>query len=319
MTDKKGPLDSQSASPYAGRWVARLRGKIIAQGNTPEEARRAAQTHRHKESPEIVFMPSPFSFSPLLVSVHETLPPDQEIYLVGGAVRDALLGHESHDLDFAVPADGIKLARRVANKLKGAFYPLDDERDTGRVILTQEDNLRTIMDFATYRGSDIEADLRDRDFTINAISYNLQTETVFDPLNGANDVQVNVRVVSSTSRDLSGDIRTALAQLHQPVVIIVSVVRQEITHELQLLRRAVPLAGHRLHFRDGEGVRQRHARRFRVSQRVQVAVAVDGVAHFIAPGAAADVVGGVQAVLRPRPRVARLRILQQGVGLFYRW
>ncbi len=40
MTDKTG----QSASPYAGRWVALLRGKVIAQGNTPEEARRAAQT-----------------------------------------------------------------------------------------------------------------------------------------------------------------------------------------------------------------------------------------------------------------------------------
>ena len=89
MTKSKKQPDSGHASPYAGRWVARLRGKIIAQGNTPEEARRAAQTHRHKESPEIVFMPSPFSFPPLLASVHEALPSEQEIYLVGGAVRDA--------------------------------------------------------------------------------------------------------------------------------------------------------------------------------------------------------------------------------------
>ena len=106
MTAKKRQPDSPSASPYAGRWVARLRGKVIAQGNNPEEARRAAQTHRHKETPEIVFMPAPFSFSPLLASVLEALPSDQEIYLVGGAVRDALLGRESHDLDFAVPAGG---------------------------------------------------------------------------------------------------------------------------------------------------------------------------------------------------------------------
>ena len=200
MTDKKGQPDPQSASPYAGRWVARLRGKVIAQGNTSEEARRAAQTHRHKESPEIIFMPSPFSFSPLLASVHQALPSDQEIYLVGGAVRDALLGRESHDLDFAVPADGIKLARRVANKLKGAFYTLDNERDTGRVVLVHEDGTRTIMDFATYRGADIEADLRDRDFTINAIAYNLQTEAVIDPLNGANDLRAKlIRVCTPES------------------------------------------------------------------------------------------------------------------------
>ncbi|MBN1452168.1 MAG: HD domain-containing protein [Anaerolineales bacterium] len=204
MTDKKGQTGSQTASPYAGRWVARLRGKVIAQGKTPEEARRAAQTHRHKESPEIVFMPAPFSFSPLLASVHEALPAGQEIYLVGGAVRDALLGRESHDLDFAVPADGIKLARRIANKLKGAFYPLDNERDTGRVVLIHEDGTRTVMDFATYRGADIEADLRDRDFTINAIAYNLGTEAIFDPLNGANDLRAK-RIQACTPESLTND------------------------------------------------------------------------------------------------------------------
>ena len=184
--------DSRSASPYAGRWIARLRGKVIAQGNTPEEARRAAQTHRHKEIPEIVFMPLPSSFSPLLVSIQEAIPADQEIYLVGGAVRDTLMGRESHDLDFAVQADGIKLARLVANRLNGAFYPLDDERDTGRVVLIRENKTRTILDFATYRGTDIEGDLRDRDFTINAIAYNLQTEEILDPLNGAMDVRAKV-------------------------------------------------------------------------------------------------------------------------------
>jgi len=182
----------RSASPYAGRWVAVLQGKVIAQGKTPEEARRAAQTHRHKESPEIIFMPSPATFSPLLASIQEALSPDQEIYLVGGAVRDVLLGRPSHDLDFSVPADGIKLARRIADKLKGAFYPLDSERDTGRVVLIHEDGSRTVMDFATYRGADIEADLRDRDFSINAIAYNLGTEEIFDPLGGANDVRAKL-------------------------------------------------------------------------------------------------------------------------------
>lgn len=200
MTAKKQPADSQSASPYAGRWVARLRGKVIAQGKTPEEARRAAQTHRHKETPEIVFMPAPFSFSPLLVSVLKSLPSDQEIYLVGGAVRDALLGRESRDLDFAVPADGIKLARQIADKLNGAFYPLDLERDTGRVVLKREDGDRIILDFATYRGADIEADLRDRDFTINAIAFNLSAEALFDPLRGGNDLRAkNIRACSTDS------------------------------------------------------------------------------------------------------------------------
>src|SRR5512132_4107065 len=97
------------ASPYAGRWVARLNGKIIAQGGTPEQALRAAQTSRHKERPEIIFMPLPFSYSPLIDRVRQALP-DQEVYLVGGAVRDLLLHRPSPDLDFAVPSNGIALA-----------------------------------------------------------------------------------------------------------------------------------------------------------------------------------------------------------------
>src|SRR5512133_3421383 len=157
------PEESQSpASPYAGRWVARLNGQIIAQGGTPEQALRAAQTSRHKERPEILFMPIPISYSPIVDRVHEALP-GQEIYLVGGAVRDILLKRFSPDYDFAVPSNGISLARRVANTLKADFMVLDGVRDTGRVILTEPVGRRIFLDFATYRGSNLEDDLRSRD------------------------------------------------------------------------------------------------------------------------------------------------------------
>src|SRR5512138_2489574 len=145
------PDESQiPASPYAGRWVARLQGKIIAQGGTPEQALRAAQTSRHKERPEIVFMPLPFSYPPLIDKVRDALP-KQEIYLVGGAVRDMLLNRVSHDLDFAVPSNGIFLARRVANTIHADFMVLDTERDTWRVIVNEPDGSLTYRDFATYR------------------------------------------------------------------------------------------------------------------------------------------------------------------------
>jgi tRNA nucleotidyltransferase/poly(A) polymerase len=192
--------DSQAASAYAGRWVARLRGKIIAQGDTPEEALHAAQKSRHKEKPEIIYMPIPHSFSPLIDKVRDTLP-DQEIYLVGGAVRDMLRSRVSHDLDFAVPSNGIALARRVANALDADFMALDDERDTGRVIVTEEDGSRAFLDFASYRGgTTLEADLRARDFTINAIAYNLHRGAMIDPLNGASDLRAKlIRACSPSS------------------------------------------------------------------------------------------------------------------------
>lgn len=194
------PTDSQSsASPYAGRWVARLHGRIIAQGGTPEQALRAAQTSRHKEKLEIIFMPVPFAYSDFVDQVRDALP-KQEIYLVGGAVRDLLLNRSSRDFDFAVPANGIPLARRIANVLDADFMILDAERDTGRVIVTNTDGTRTYLDFATYRGGTLEEDLRARDFTINAIAFDLQAQTLIDPLNGASDLQIkSIRACSPTS------------------------------------------------------------------------------------------------------------------------
>src|SRR3990172_3326885 len=174
-------MSDESHSPYAGRWVARVHGKVVAQGGTPEQALRASQHSRYKEKPEIIFMSASFTLPPLSEKILDVLPANQEIYLVGGAVRDLLLSRFSPDLDFALPSNGISLARKVANDLNADFLPLDVERDTGRVILTNEDGSRTFIDFATYRGANpstrshrpdilsgghsLEEDLRARDFT----------------------------------------------------------------------------------------------------------------------------------------------------------
>ena len=230
-------------SPYAGRWVARLRGKIIAQGDTPEQALRAAQSSRPKEKVEILYMPVPFSYSPLVGKVRETLP-NQEIYLVGGAVRDMLMNRVSHDLDFTVPSNGISLARRVANAIPGDFMVLDAERDTGRVIVTNSDGSRTYLDFATYRGirsgdaaGQIEEDLRARDFTINAIAFDLRTQTILDPLNGASDIRAKLLRACSPSA------------LQDDPVRILRAIRQAAAFEFKIelaTRKAMKEAAHLL-------------------------------------------------------------------------
>jgi tRNA nucleotidyltransferase/poly(A) polymerase len=213
--------ENTTSSPYAGRWVARVRGRIIAQGGTPEQALHAAQISRHKERPEIIYMPVPFSYSPFVDKVRDVLP-DQEIYLVGGAVRDILLNRLSRDLDFALPSNGISLARRVANALKADFMVLDSERDTGRVIVTESDGTRTFLDFATYRGNNLEEDLRARDFTINAIAFDLHAQTLIDPLNGASDLR---------SRTIRASSPTALSD--DPVRIL-RAVRQAAAFEFKI-------------------------------------------------------------------------------------
>lgn len=176
---------------YAGRWVARLWGRIVGQGGTPEQAQDAAKSARHKETPQIEYVPtsSPLRFSPYLDKVRQSLSPKAVIYLVGGAVRDALLNKQAHDLDFTLPKDALKTARRVANALKGAYYRMDEEHETGRVILVEEDGTRIILDFVAMTGPTLEDDLRGRDFTVNAMAVDVHNpQELLDPLGGLTDL-----------------------------------------------------------------------------------------------------------------------------------
>lgn len=176
---------------YAGRWIARLDGRVVGQGGTPEQARQAARAARYKEFPDVSYVPTPnvFQFSPLLAQVAEVVPAHQQVYLVGGAVRDAILKTASYDLDFAVGQEALKLARRVANKLGGAYYRMDEEHETGRVVLALEGGQRAMLDFSVLRGPDLESDLGGRDFTINAMAVSLhQPQQLLDPLGGLNDL-----------------------------------------------------------------------------------------------------------------------------------
>lgn len=135
---------------------------------------------------------------PLLQQVIHILQTHRlEAYLVGGAVRDMLLGREQIvDLDFAVPGDGLAVARRVANALDAAFYPLDAERGTGRVVLD-----KSYLDFASFRGATLLEDLTDRDFTINAMAIGLtEPFELIDPLNGQQDLKLGqIRATSATA------------------------------------------------------------------------------------------------------------------------
>jgi putative nucleotidyltransferase with HDIG domain len=115
---------------------------------------------------------------------------------VGGAVRDVLLGRPLHDWDFAVDRGAMKLARAVADTLGGAYYPLDEERDTGRVVLVGRDGVRLDLDFAALRGGSLETDLLARDFTVNALALD-EAGGVIDVARGLDDLEAEcVRAVS---------------------------------------------------------------------------------------------------------------------------
>lgn len=185
---------------YAGRWVALVRGKVVAQGATRQEALLTARQGRRKDRLEIKYMPEMPVQSPLIARVRTLLPADLPVYLVGGAVRDAVLRRETHDLDFATPPGALKLARKLADQLPGAFFPLDEENDTARIILQNPDGSRDLLDFAGFRGDSLEADLRGRDFTINAVAMDIHNGQILDPLGGVSDIRAKrIRACAETA------------------------------------------------------------------------------------------------------------------------
>lgn len=177
---------------YAGRWVAMVGDQVISQGGTPEQARAAAQFSRSKEILQVLYVPTvhPLNFPPILLKIIEALSDIHPVYLVGGAVRDALLGRKIHDYDFILPGNAVKISRQVSKRLGAAFFPLDDEHDTGRMILISMDGSRSTFDFSACRGINLEGDLRARDFTINAIAVDIrQPQVILDPLDGVADLR----------------------------------------------------------------------------------------------------------------------------------
>ena len=111
----------------------------------------------------------------------------KDFYLVGGTIRDILLGVEPRDYDFAVSGSGIKFARSFARKIKGAFVLLSEADDEARVV---KDDF--IYDFIGLIDNDITEDLRRRDFTVNSMAINCRTLEFFDPFGGFKDLKKGI-------------------------------------------------------------------------------------------------------------------------------
>jgi tRNA nucleotidyltransferase/poly(A) polymerase len=135
----------------------------------------------------------------------------EEIYLVGGSIRDHLLEIPSHDLDFVVKRNALKAAKISADKLGGHYYALDAERGTGRALVEIKGE-SIILDFATMASEGIQVDLELRDFTINAIAVNIaDPKDLFDPLHGAQDLRAGLLRPCSPASFANDPIRTIRA------------------------------------------------------------------------------------------------------------
>jgi tRNA nucleotidyltransferase (CCA-adding enzyme) len=152
----------------------------------------------------------------ILPAIQTVAPPYEGVYLVGGAVRDVLLGEQSLDLDLMVEGDALAFARDLAKELGARSHP-HEKFQTAVVKGVVEDGREIRVDVAAARTefyvapgalpeverSTLRHDLARRDFTINAMATSLKAEdlgSTYDFFGGFRDLQgKTVRVLHNLS------------------------------------------------------------------------------------------------------------------------
>jgi len=131
------------------------------------------------------------------------------VFLVGGFLRDALLGRRQSatalaataepktpvNIDLAIASQALRVARQLATQLGGTYVCLDEANGSARVVVSSGDE-RMELDLSDFRGKTLEEDLARRDFTINAMALPLEswgrepawTSKLIDPLGGRHDL-----------------------------------------------------------------------------------------------------------------------------------
>jgi poly(A) polymerase len=124
-----------------------------------------------------------------------------DAWIVGGAIRDALLGEPVRDADLAVaPGEEDDAARAIARIAGGFAFPLSEEHATWRAASSRDG---WHVDVAALRAPTIEGDLAERDFTVNAIAIPLGGGDPIDPTGGQADAEA--RLLRSASERAFAD------------------------------------------------------------------------------------------------------------------
>jgi tRNA nucleotidyltransferase (CCA-adding enzyme) len=154
----------------------------------------------------------PDSLRPVLDAVVEVSGGYEGVYLVGGSVRDILLGEPNFDVDVVVEGDAIALARALADELGGrvrahkqfgtavVLYGEDERVD---VVTARSETYDAPAVLPTVEPGSIDEDLHRRDFTINAMAVSLKGENLgqlVDPFGGREDLEASrIRILHDRS------------------------------------------------------------------------------------------------------------------------
>ena len=208
----------------------------------------------------------------LLRALLRVAPPDAAPVLVGGCVRDALLGRApAVDLDVALASEAVPLGRALADALGLSFVLLDAERGAARVVAPGHR-----LDLADFRAPTLAEDLAARDFTVNALAVPIRPllrggrAPIEDPLGGVADLAARrlrlsgpgvladdpVRVLRGVRLAVTLGLRltpAARAAIRRAAPTIASVSAERVREEMLALL-AAPATGRALRLADRLGV-----------------------------------------------------------------
>ena len=127
-----------------------------------------------------------------------------DVYIVGGYLRDLLLKKKSLDVDLVVSKNAGSFSRKLANIIKGNSFVLHEDMQIYRVAVFDNPDLKYI-DISLMQGKNIEQDLRQRDFTINALAVDINKfdnlkKNLIDNFNGTKDLKT--KRIHAVSKDI---------------------------------------------------------------------------------------------------------------------
>ena len=128
--------------------------------------------------------------------VARLFPKTAGAFLVGGSIRDMLCGRSPVDYDIAVLGDPHECARLIADRIKGRLVEIGKP---GQTIIRVVSDIATV-DIAQAKDASIQKDLMARDFTINAMAYDLSARQLIDPTGAQHDL--NHRSIRMVSGDI---------------------------------------------------------------------------------------------------------------------
>jgi tRNA nucleotidyltransferase (CCA-adding enzyme) len=182
------------------------RGDLLAAFGRPEEPAPAREPNLERELGQLK------ALAPLRDAIATIGGTHEGIYLVGGSVRDVLLGAEGFDIDIAVEGDAIGLARELARLLHGRVRAhekfgtavvLYDEDERVDVVTTRTEFYDAPAALPSVVRAGIREDLFRRDFSVNAIAVSLRAEDfgrLVDPFDGRRDIaERRLRVLHNLS------------------------------------------------------------------------------------------------------------------------